>query len=127
MDELHEFPRSVLESPRQPIEDGCVSVARVGGHAMFPARFQLVGTINLYWRRPAVRSDSGRRHRLTAAPTRSTDEAAGPPLVTVSLWTRRRDSGWTRRQPRVIAQGPRVPSRWPRLLRATATTWRSTK
>jgi magnesium chelatase family protein len=47
MDELPEFPRSVLESLRQPIEDGCVSVARVGGHAMFPARFQLVGTMNM--------------------------------------------------------------------------------
>jgi magnesium chelatase family protein len=47
MDELPEFPRSVLESLRQPLEDGVVAVARVGGHAMFPARFQLVGTVNL--------------------------------------------------------------------------------
>jgi magnesium chelatase family protein len=47
MDELPEFPRSVLESLRQPIEDGFVAVARVGGHAIFPARFQLVGTMNM--------------------------------------------------------------------------------
>jgi magnesium chelatase family protein len=47
MDELPEFPRSVLESLRQPLEDGVVSVARVGGHALFPARFQLVGTMNM--------------------------------------------------------------------------------
>jgi magnesium chelatase family protein len=47
LDELPEFPRSVLESLRQPLEDGCVAVARVGGHAIFPARFQLVGTMNL--------------------------------------------------------------------------------
>ncbi len=47
LDELAEFPRSVLESLRQPLEDGVVSVARVGGHALFPARFQLVGTINV--------------------------------------------------------------------------------
>ena len=47
LDELPEFPRSVLESLRQPIEDGVVSVARVGGHALFPARFQLVGTMNM--------------------------------------------------------------------------------
>ena len=47
MDELPEFPRSVLESLRQPLEDGFVAVARVGGHAIFPARFQLVGTMNL--------------------------------------------------------------------------------
>ncbi len=47
MDELPEFPRSVLESLRQPLEDGVVSVVRVGGHALFPARFQLVGTMNM--------------------------------------------------------------------------------
>jgi magnesium chelatase family protein len=47
MDELPEFPRSVLEALRQPLEDGVVAVARVGGHALFPARFQLVGTMNM--------------------------------------------------------------------------------
>jgi magnesium chelatase family protein len=47
LDELPEFPRSVLESLRQPLEDGVVSVARTGGHALFPARFQLVGTMNM--------------------------------------------------------------------------------
>jgi magnesium chelatase family protein len=47
LDELPEFSRSVLESLRQPLEDGVVSVARVGGHVLFPARFQLVGTMNL--------------------------------------------------------------------------------
>ena len=48
LNEFPEFPRSVLESLRQPLEDGVVSVVRVGGHTMFPARFQLVGTINIY-------------------------------------------------------------------------------
>ena len=47
LDELAEFPRSVLEALRQPLEDGVVSVSRVGGHALFPARFQLVGTMNM--------------------------------------------------------------------------------
>ncbi len=47
LDELPEFPRSVLEALRQPLEDGTVSVARVGGRAAFPARFRLVGTMNL--------------------------------------------------------------------------------
>jgi len=37
----------VLEAPRQPLEDGCIGIARVSGHIVFPARFQLVGTINL--------------------------------------------------------------------------------
>ncbi len=47
LDEMPEFARPVLESLRQPLEDGVVSVARVGGHALFPARFQLVGTMNM--------------------------------------------------------------------------------
>jgi magnesium chelatase family protein len=47
LDELPEFPRPVLEALRQPLEDGEVSVARVGGRAVFPARFRLVGTMNL--------------------------------------------------------------------------------
>jgi len=46
MDELPEFSRSVLEALRQPLEDGVVSVARVGGRALFPARFRLVATMN---------------------------------------------------------------------------------
>jgi magnesium chelatase family protein len=47
LDELPEFVRPVLESLRQPLEDGVVSVARAAGQALFPARFQLVATMNL--------------------------------------------------------------------------------
>ena len=47
LDELPEFARPALEALRQPIEDGSISVARAEGRALFPARFQLVGTMNL--------------------------------------------------------------------------------
>jgi magnesium chelatase family protein len=47
LDELPEFARPVLEALRQPLEDGTIAVARVGGRALFPARLQLVGTMNL--------------------------------------------------------------------------------
>ena len=47
LDELAEFMRPALEALRQPLEDGMVSVARAAGQALFPARFQLVGTMNL--------------------------------------------------------------------------------
>jgi len=55
LDELPEFPRSVLEALRQPLEDGVVAVVRAGGHALFPARFQLIGTVTLsvFWRHPS--------------------------------------------------------------------------
>ena len=47
LDELPEFQRPALEALRQPLEDGVVTVARVSGRAVFPARFQLVGAMNL--------------------------------------------------------------------------------
>src|SRR6266550_7394342 len=47
LDELAEFARPTLEALRQPLEDGMVCVARAAGRAVFPARFQLVATMNL--------------------------------------------------------------------------------
>ena len=47
LDELPEFQRPALEALRQPLEDGAVSIARVAGRALFPARFQLIGAMNL--------------------------------------------------------------------------------
>ena len=46
MDELPEFSQRVLESLRQPIEEGHVVVSRAAGSAAFPARFQLVAAAN---------------------------------------------------------------------------------
>ena len=46
LDELPEFQQHVLESLRQPLEDGRVSIARAAAVGEFPARFQLVAAAN---------------------------------------------------------------------------------
>ncbi|MCW2277956.1 YifB family Mg chelatase-like AAA ATPase [Heliophilum fasciatum] len=46
MDEWPEFSRDALESLRQPLEDGQVTVARSNGTVVFPTRFMLVASMN---------------------------------------------------------------------------------
>jgi hypothetical protein len=46
LDELPEFQRAVLDSLRQPLETGEVSVARANAHVTFPARVQLIAAMN---------------------------------------------------------------------------------
>lgn len=46
LDELPEFPRQVLESLRQPLEDRKVSISRASGSLTFPAQFILLAAQN---------------------------------------------------------------------------------
>lgn len=46
LDELPEFKRSVLETLRQPLEEGRVTISRAAGTMTFPAQFTLVAAMN---------------------------------------------------------------------------------
>lgn len=46
LDELPEFRREALEALREPLEEGAVTIRRVGGRVVFPARCALVAAMN---------------------------------------------------------------------------------
>lgn len=46
LDELPEYPRSLLESLRQPLEDHFIHISRARGTTRFPAHGQLIATMN---------------------------------------------------------------------------------
>ncbi|MDH7492272.1 MAG: YifB family Mg chelatase-like AAA ATPase [Candidatus Saccharicenans sp.] len=46
MDEFPEFSRQALESLRQPLEDGQVTISRVAGSLSYPCAFMLVAAMN---------------------------------------------------------------------------------
>ena len=85
LDELPEFARDVLEALRQPLEEGRVSVARVGRATTFPARFQLVAAMN-----PCpcgLAGDGPGRCRCGPdVPERYTGRVSGPLRDRIDLW-----------------------------------------
>ncbi len=46
LDEISEFPRSLVESLRQPIEDQSITITRAAGSVTYPAKFLLFATTN---------------------------------------------------------------------------------
>lgn len=46
LDELPEYTRSALESLRQPLEDGVITISRAGGTVTYPASFTLCASMN---------------------------------------------------------------------------------
>lgn len=61
MDELPEFPRAVLDTLRQPLEEGEVTVTRAHSAVTFPARFMLIAAMNPTPRGDVPTDEVGRR------------------------------------------------------------------
>lgn len=79
LDELPEFKPSVLQSLRQPIETGKISLTRADGNVEFPANFMLVAAAN-----PCpcgYLGDSVQRCRCTIPQIRSYQNKVGGPLM----------------------------------------------
>ena len=78
LDEVAEFPRSVLEALREPLEDGFVTVSRARGAARFPARALLVAAMN-----PTARGDL--RVGGASAMDRYLERLSGPVIDRIDL------------------------------------------
>jgi magnesium chelatase family protein len=85
LDELPEFGRDVLESLRQPLEEGRVAIARAGRATVFPARFQLVAAMN-----PCPCGFAGTSDRPCSCPVlvpaRYQRRVSGPLRDRIDLW-----------------------------------------
>ena len=84
-DELPEFGRDVLEALRQPLEDGSVSVVRVGRAETFPARFTFIAAMN-----PCPCGQFGASDRTCSCPQgvpgRYLRRVSGPLRDRIDLW-----------------------------------------
>ncbi|MEK7582079.1 MAG: YifB family Mg chelatase-like AAA ATPase [Patescibacteria group bacterium] len=85
LDEFPEFDKRVIESLRQPLEDGKISIARAKGSAIFPARVTLIASMNPC---PCGFYESNMR-RCVCSPqdlSRYRRKLSGPIVDRIDLW-----------------------------------------
>lgn len=80
LDELPEFPRPVLETLRQPLEDHVVTIARSHSAVRFPASFMLVAAMNPTPKGDVAPGEVGRR-----AMERYLEKISGPLLDRIDI------------------------------------------
>jgi magnesium chelatase family protein len=80
LDEMPEFSRDVLETLRQPLEDGCVTVARAHGSVRFPAQFMLVAALN-----PTPKGDMANDEYSQRAMERYLSKISGPLIDRIDI------------------------------------------
>ena len=125
LDELPEFPRSVLEVLRQPLEDGVVHIARVQAALSYPSRFVLVAAMN-----PCPCGRYGFDEGCTCSDSeirRYTHKISGPLLDRIDLHVRvERPAYWeltARRRPNRRRPSARGPVGAPSPARAPGSLW----
>ncbi|MCZ6836516.1 MAG: YifB family Mg chelatase-like AAA ATPase [Planctomycetota bacterium] len=80
LDEMPEFSRDVLETLRQPLEDGHVTIARAHGSITFPARFMLVAALN-----PTAKGDMATDEISQRAMDRYLSKISGPLIDRIDI------------------------------------------
>jgi magnesium chelatase family protein len=125
LDELPEFQRAVLDSLRQPLETGEVSVARANAHVTYPARVQLIAAMNPC--RCGYLSDPGLG--CSRAPRCGSDyqgRVSGPLLDRIDLHVDVDPvSALDLALPPPKRAAPMSPPAWPGPARCNATGWRA--
>jgi magnesium chelatase family protein len=125
LDELPEFPRDVLETLRQPMEDHVVTIARAHGSVRFPASFMLVAAMNPTPKGDITPGELGRREmerymsRLSGPLLDRIDIHVEAPAVPWSELSRAptgtgsqqmRDQAARARERQIRRQGPSTPN-----------------
>ena len=86
LDEFPEFDRRVIESLREPLEEGRIRIARSKGHDVFPARFILLAAMN-----PCPCGKYGSEDRCTCMPAALAGyqrKLSGPIIDRIDLWVK---------------------------------------
>jgi len=86
LDEFPEFDRRVIESLREPLEEGHIRIARSKGHDTFPARFILLAAMN-----PCPCGKYGSEERCTCMPGTLAGyqrKLSGPIIDRIDLWVK---------------------------------------
>ena len=107
LDEMPEFPRGVLESLRQPLEDGQVTISRAASSVTYPCRFMLVCAMN-----PCKCGWSGHRSGrcicTESSILRYNERLSGPLLDRVDIFVETRSLEYDKLRERPATEGSAV-------------------